>query len=251
MKSIRVIIPFLLLVAVAVAQDTIPAGTVIPIMLSSTIDATRSKPGERIAGRIMQDVPLPSGSRLPARSWVLGHILEVSKPGGATASVSLKFDRVIVRKKEIAVVTDLRAIASMMAVNDAQVPTSPSPDRGTSVYSWTTMQVGGDVVYRGGGSVVGPGSAVVGTPANANGVLAQLGSSTRGNCRGAIEGSGENQALWVFSSSACGAYGFDSLAIGHAGRTAPVGEIVLESPRNVHVPAGSGLLLRVTADSQR
>jgi len=158
----------------------------------------------------------------------------------------VKFDRVVTKKKEIPIVTDLRAIASMMAVSDAQLPTSPSPDRGSSAYTWTTRQVGGDIVYRGGGPVTS-GSLVVGTPANTNGVLAQLSASgrDRANCPDPIEGSSEQQALWVFSSSACGTYGFDDLKIEHAGKTAPTGQVVLESPRTVHIPGGSGLLLRV------
>jgi hypothetical protein len=54
------------------------------------------------------------------------------------------------------------------------------------------------------------------------------------------------QALWLFSPSACGAYGFENLKIAHAGRPNPVGQIILESDKNVRLLAGSGLLLRVT-----
>src|SRR5215470_11899754 len=140
MKSIRIVCLCLLLVTVAAAVDAIPAGTVIPIMLSSTIDAAHNKPGDRILGKVMQNVPLPSGSQIPARSRVLGQVLEVNKASGAASRVIVKFDRVLVKKQEIPVVTDLRAIASMMAVSDAQLPTSPSPDRGSSASTWTTRQ---------------------------------------------------------------------------------------------------------------
>ncbi|HXZ80014.1 MAG TPA: hypothetical protein VEG30_08800 [Terriglobales bacterium] len=243
MKSIRIVSLCLLLMAMAAAADTIPAGTIIPVMLSSTIDTAHNKPGDRIVARVMQDVPLPSGSHIPARSRVLGQVVDVNNTGAASR-VIVKFDRVLIKKKEIPVVTDLRAIASMVAVYDAQIPTNPAPDRGTSAYTWTTRQVGGDVVYRGGGPVTS-GSLVVGTPANGNGVVAQLSTPDGAKCRGSIEGSADKQALWVFSSSACGAYGFDDLKIEHAGRTAPIGKLVLQSSRKVHVPAGSGLLLRV------
>jgi len=92
MKSIRIVSLSLLLMAVALAQNqdtkdenTIPAGTVIPIMLSSTIDAARNKPSDQIVGKVMQQVPLPSGSRIPAGARVLGRVVDVNRASGSTA----------------------------------------------------------------------------------------------------------------------------------------------------------------------
>jgi len=70
-------------------------------------------------------------------------------------------------------------------------------------------------------------------------------------CSGAIN-SDQKNALWVFSTEACGAYGFgDDLIIAHAGRTDPVGEVVLQGRKNVMVRSGSGLLLRVRSGSSQ
>ena len=76
------------------------------------------------------------------------------------------------------------------------------------------------------------------------GVLGKLNSNAP--CRGAIAGNDHPQALWLFSTDACGVYGFSGLSIEHAGRTNPVGNIVLASKAGkLNIMSGSGLLLRV------
>ena len=108
------------------------------------------------------------------------------------------------------------------------------------------MQIGGEAVYRGGGPVRGE-FGNVGRPV-AGGVLARLNANPDRGCRAALDSGDAPQALWVFSSDACGAYGLPHLKIAHAGRTDPVGEITFESTKGqVNVHAGAGLLLR--ADS--
>jgi hypothetical protein len=131
----------------------------------------------------------------------------------------------------------------MMAVEAAQVPES-GPDRGTSENAWTTDQIGGEVVYRGGGPVAN-GVMAVGEPTH-DGVLVHISAKPGSKCRGEVDGNDRLQATWVFSSDACGVYDMPNLEIPHAGRTNPVGEITLASDKgDVNVRAGSGMLLRV------
>ena len=131
----------------------------------------------------------------------------------------------------------------MMAIEEPQIPES-GPDRGTSENAWTTDQIGGEVVYRGGGPVTN-GFRAVGEPTG-KGVLVHVSGKPGTKCRGEFEGNDRLQALWVFSYDACGAFGFADLVIAHAGRTDPVGEITVESDyRDLNVRAGSGMLLRV------
>jgi hypothetical protein len=49
--------------------------------------------------------------------------------------------------------------------------------------------------------------------------------------------------LWLFATTACGAYGFSDLRIVNPGWTAPIGQIVLAAKGDVQVFGGSGLLL--------
>jgi len=113
------------------AQNTIPAGTILPVALNSSLNSRKVKPGQVITARVMQDVPLP-GSTIHAGAKVVGRVIDV-KPanGGSGAQISFRFDTLVVSKRRIPITTNLRAAASMMAVEAAQLPES-GPDRGTS-----------------------------------------------------------------------------------------------------------------------
>jgi hypothetical protein len=226
------------------AQNTIPAGTIVPVALNSSLNSRKVKPGQVITARVMQDVPLSPGSTIHAGAKVIGRVIDVKPANGGTgAQVSFRFDTLVVSKRRIPIIINLRALASMMAVEAAQLPES-GPDRGTSQNAWTTDQIGGEVVYRGGGPVA-DGLRSVGEPTY-GGVLVHVSAKPGSPCRGEIEGNDRLQALWVFSSDACGVYDFADLAIVHAGRTDPVGEITLASAKGeVNIRAGSGMLLRV------
>ena len=222
---------------------TISPGTIIPIRLGS-LSSEKSKPGDAIKARIMQDVPLGNGSKLRAGSKVLGRIIAVTPATTATkATLTLKFDAVVQGKDSVPVLTNLRAMASTLEVEFAQTPTTGPGE--SDVYDWLpTVQVGGEVVYGKGGKVYN-GYRVVGR-ATYDGVLAQVNPDEDATCRGPIEGNDRPQAFWVFSSDACGAYGFPYVTIGHEGRTDPRGEIVLVAEHGpVKIRSGSGMLLRV------
>jgi len=246
MKKIFVVLVYLLAwFVVAWAQATIPAGTVLPAGLSKSLDSGKSKPGQAISARIMQDVPLSQG-RIPAGARLSGHIVRVAPANsGKGTEVTLQFDALRFSHRSIPITTDLRALASMMEVEYAQIP-STGTDRGTPWAWMTTNQIGGEVVYGQGGPVTN-GSRFVGRAAP-GGVLVHLSAKPGSVCR---EESGDNdrlQALWVFSSDACGLYGFRDLEITHAGRTNPAGQIRIASTQGrLHIEGGSGLLLRVIA----
>jgi hypothetical protein len=237
-----------LLVVIAVAfsaqllaQSAVPRGTILPAELNSSLNSRKSRVGEVITARIMQDVPLASGSTIHAGAKLIGHVMAV-KPAsaGTNAEISVRFETLVTGGRSIPVVTDLRAMATMMDISEAQVP-DQGPDRGTSEYNWVTEQIGGE--FRGDG-VIAHGDNVVGYAAP-NGVLVRVSSEPGTRCRGEEDGD-RLQATWVFSSNACGLYGFPEITLAHAGRTNPVGEFTLVANRgNVSVKGGSGMLLRV------
>lgn len=227
------------------AQNMIPNGTILPVKLHSSLNSQKGKVGQEITGSLAQDVPLASGFKIRAGSKLLGHIIAVTGAGKATgAKLAFRFDTLEAAGRSISLTTNLRAIASMMEVHEAQLPKS-GPDRGTSETAWATQQIGNETVYHGGWSVTN-GSEVVGKSLLSGGVLAQVGSHPWTPCRGELDNNDQPQAFWVFASDACGSYGFADLTIAHAGRNEPVGQIVLTSEKGkIDVRGGSGMLLRV------
>jgi len=234
------------------ATLSIPAGTILPVELRSTLSPEKSKPGQAISGRIMQDVPLPAGVRIKAGSKVLGRVVAVTPASaGVPPSISLQFDQLVTAGETIPLATNLRAIAGFMAIDEAQIPTTGAGE--SDVYRWLpTRQIGGDVVY----GVSGP----VGSAENAEdivghsvdgGVLVQVRAKPGTACRGPVAGNSAPQALWVFSADACGVYGLNHLVIAHAGRSAPTGVITLASnSAKFKISGGTGMLLRVNAPTE-
>jgi len=229
---------FLLISTMAVAQQ-VPPGTAVPVMLNTALDASKTRADKRIEGRVMQDVPLSANEKIRERSRISGHIVNVTKPGTHGSSITLKFDVITDGNRTIPITANLLAVASDAAVSDAQSPINVTSDR-DPMSQWTTRQVGGDVVSRAQGKA-GSKSGVMGTWQGGTSVSIRLTPNPKAGCP---EGSGygDEQAVWVFSSDACGAYGLKDLTIDRS-TTAPVGDIILQSPRKISIRGGSGWLL--------
>lgn len=226
--------------AIARAQQ-IPASTVLPVMLHTTLDSRRDKPGKVVSGEIMQTVQVSDGMVIPKGTRLLGHVVSSSGENAAPSRISIVFDQLVLKGRTIAIETHLRALASMGQVFEAQIPTNAIDDYGTSESDWNTIQIGGAGVFRGSGQVVADG-AIVGSTTDYGAVTAKLIPAAKLGCTGESE---HAQALWLFSPWACGAYGFDDVRVAHAGNSAPYGEITLESGRRIRIDGGSGWLLRV------
>ena len=232
----------------AFAQTSIPPGTVLSAELNSSLSFQKSKPGQLVTARVMQDVPISPGQKIRAGTRIVGQVVSVTVAhNNMTAEITFRFDTLQMSHDRVPINTNLRALASAMEVEDAQIPPTGS-DRGTP-WSWTTRTlIGGEVAYGEGGPVA-RGSQIVGR-ALANGVLVRPEANRAEGCSGAVAANDELQALWVFSSDACGVYGIPSVRISHAGWTNPAGLITLASNQNqAEVKRGSGILLQVNATS--
>lgn len=226
----------------------IPAGTILPVILRTTISPGKTKQGQGIRGEIAQDVPLAGGGKIAKGSKIEGEVVQVAPAGnGAGTKISIRFGKIYFRGQIVPVTANLRAIAGFMDVLDAYTPNQAIGEG--DVAQWmTTTQIGGDSVFGIGGPVTSAhdASEVIGTAPMSGGVLVQVSANPLRGCRGPIGDKTAPQALWVFSSDACGVYGLRNVSISQAGRTDPLGTITLDvrAPK-AKIQSGAGLLLRV------
>lgn len=222
-----------------------PVGTVLPVRLNHGLSSKTAKPGQSISARIMQEVPLSNQRKIPEGSKVVGTIVSVQPAtNGINGKISFRFDSMTTNRQSFPLAVSLRALAGFMEVEAAQTPEFTT-GFGTP-YIWAnTRQVGGDEVYGVGGPVTNRCGESVGR-AVFGGVLVHVRAQPESECRGALDAEDRLQALWVFSSDACGVYGIQGVTIAHAGRSEPTGEIQLAAAHgDVLIRGGSAMLLRI------
>jgi hypothetical protein len=222
--------------AAALTAQTIPPGTALPVMLSSTLNAKSARPNQKIEGKLMQQVNLTDGGRLESGSHVTGHVVSASHPKSSDSQIVVQFDQLQDDHQTIPLHVSLRAMASSQNVFQAGLPVdSSSTDESSD--EWVTKQVGGDIVFRGRGYV----SSAAGKVGvwSGRGVWGRLPES--GNCPAGNDN--PQQALWVFSTTACGIYGFEHIKLEQSGATPPMDQIAFSSAKDIDIRGGSGWLL--------
>ena len=155
MRGLKVLVASLLLVASALMAQEIPAGTVIPVMLQTTLDARKARVGQKIdspSHARRSTVFADANSSRRQVGWTRRGSDAAERELQDSAHRSISFDRLLIGGAEIPVTTSLRSLASMMEVFEAQLPTNAIDDYGTTPADWVTVQIGGDVVYRGNGT---------------------------------------------------------------------------------------------------
>ncbi|MGD0445927.1 MAG: hypothetical protein ABSA39_18490 [Edaphobacter sp.] len=218
--------------------QALPAGITLPVQMGRTLRAGRSKPGTVFMVTTTQRVPVTQDSYLNRGAKVRGEIVASSAGDGTAAHPSvltIRFTQLSYRGQTVPLVTRAVAAANLMYVDDTFMPTMGVADRGNNSASWTTRQVGGDVVARTGwvADVVGSGLRTVGN-ADYYGVYSLPVKLSDG---GVVP-----QAMGVFSTTANGLYGYDT----GARLESPDGLITITNPeKRAVIRNGDNLLLEV------
>ena len=254
MQSSLIVAAILLSAAGALlhAQERIPVGTVVAIVLDQPIDSRTVKPGQRVVGSIGQDVPLENKRGIRAGSKVFGEVTQVQN-GDGVATLGIRFGRIEAGKEQLPISSQARAMANPLLVSSAGTPTNFY--LGASRSALNTLQIGDDVVYGTDGPVENARGEVVGKSVP-GGVLVTVSNRPGSHCEG-MPLSRRPQPTWVFAASACGVFGFSRSQLVN-GKDANAGEILItrrnkheQMPTNVKLPQGTAFLLAISEAPER
>ncbi len=246
---LQTVVPAILLAAAVSTSSShgqsLQSGTTLPARLQNTLSSEKDQLGKTCALKMTQDIPVNGQAIIPRGVTLTGHVAATQsiKAGAQNSRITLQFDKLRFSHQGIPVVVGLRAMASVVEVRYAGIPTN-SDDNSAS---WTTRQIGGDVVYRGGGPVTTIWGEVVGKPVS-DGVFGRLIAPRDGPLPGNLhcESDDSPHALGVFASTACGLYGFTHFTMERDGFEQPKGQITfVSSSKFIKISAGSQLLLEI------
>ncbi len=235
-KSHGLLLPLLLFAgefsAVSLSAQSLPPGTALPVRFTHTMEAGKVKSGDAVIAKTMQLVRLPDGQILPRGIEVVGHVAE-SRPfifdpepyaTQRPSYISVHFDRIAAQGVDIPLNVSIRALANTIAAYDASTPhyLDETDSKGTMV------QIGGDQFSPVGKELMSLDGNIVGYIRD-HGVFARLISNTYVSQYASFHCRSTNteQSVAIFSPSACGLYGFDSIYMTDNGRDS--GSFRLES----------------------
>ncbi|MHB8302478.1 MAG: hypothetical protein ACYDC6_06515 [Acidobacteriaceae bacterium] len=243
--------PFLLLLAIsprAIGQSSpqpLPNGTAIPIAFTRTIDAGKARPGDPVLAKTMQIVLYGPTESIPKGSKVIGHVVEAKAfvDQDEPSTIEIQFDKIEYKQQTTPFRASVRALANVMDVAAATRPTDASdmdPSRAFTLVGGDQEMPGEKQVYSADGDDVGIN--------NRFGIFSRLEPGESINRLGRITCAGipTLQSVAIFSSTACGLYGFPDTFLRLTGNESNNGTIELESNRyTIEVHSGSAALLQV------
>ncbi len=209
----------------------LPPNTALPIVFTNTVDADHVKVGDPVLARTIQVVKLP-GLILPSGTQVHAHVVAVapapkkrnSNQPSDMSELGIQFDQISTSVSSIPLDVYVRAMADPISSLTAIEPfgdTKWDPDS-------TVIQVGGDMLTPSQTDVVSRDGHIAARNIR-GGVFGKL-QAALGNSPDGCDASNSEESLAIFSSSACGLYGFSEVQMKHSGRSDHPSMVMLVSP---------------------
>lgn len=230
---------------------TLPQSTTLPARFSHSVDASKARPGDTVTAKTLQVVLLPGGESLPKGTVIVGHVVAASPFQFDTtpyahqqpSRLSIHFDHVQNGNQSLAVTLSVRALANTIDSRQAASPhfTDETDRPGTMMliggYSFSPLD---KTIQADDGDVIGYNRK--------QGVYARLLQSGYTTPEGAVrcDSTGTEQAIAIFSPSACGIYGFDKMYMPDGGQNGSGTFTLAARGHSVKLYEGSTALLQVT-----
>jgi len=217
--------------APANAPPRVAAGSVIPVQLTKTIDAKKVKTGDRVEGRVTQDMKAQNGEVLvPKDTKVIGHVTEAQArdKDQKESQIGIAFDHAAVKNgPEMQLPMSIQAIVSQESLNpNNNSNNSLNPDKNNSSGNPVSPSPGA------GGMNPGRSGTAANTPPPNPSADAPATTQPASNSHQPITGNTE------------GVVGFSNLKLSN-GANAAEGSVVSSEKNNVKLESGTLMLLRV------
>jgi hypothetical protein len=204
-------------------SSRIAPGSVIPVLLSRTIDAKKVKVGDQVEAKVTQDLKADGEVIIPKDTKVLGHVTQAQARNKEQkeSQVGIAFDHTVTKSGDnLPLSMSIQAIIAPPSQNADGSGGTGSGGQPSSAQAAPSVRSGG----IGGGAVSPPNSPTGGAEESTGGPMP-------GNARPTI--TGETQ----------GVVGISNLNLSIAGATQ--GSVVSSDKNNVKLESGTLMLLRV------
>jgi hypothetical protein len=213
----------------------IAPGSVIPALLTKTVDAKKAKQGDQVVAKVPQDLPSTSGQVLvPKDSKVVGHVTQVQARSKEQkeSQLAIAFDRVEMKNGE--------QMQLPMSIQAVIAPPNRNPgsagNAGTANEPPAASPSAGTGAPTGAGARGGMGQNPSGSPSGAEASGgAPSGNEPTANARPQITGETK------------GVVGIPNLTLSAAPDTTQ-GSVITSEKNNVKLEDGTFLLLKVSSD---
>jgi hypothetical protein len=210
-------------------------GTAFNASLEDTLDTRKTKAGDIVTAEASEDVSYQRCVIFPKGTKITGHVVRVTSGGHGSAgsAIFIQFDKATVKEQEVILNAGIQALA-VGAV-------SPMPSATPKTKSAAPQAV--PVVEDGSGSVASSDAVVVST------IYQEQRNSLRAPLAPSPASEGEFTSDGLFSPGSKGSFGRPDLKVYTPTSEGSHGTVLLSSKKNMHLDAGTHLLLVVQPPS--
>jgi hypothetical protein len=234
------------------SSASLSSGTKIDATLAGSLDARKSKAGDRVEARTAQDVKQDGKVVLKKGTTLIGHVTQAQAHTSeqTQSQLGIAFDHAMMNGQAVPFNATIQALAASQSSAAAAVGSDDV------MMSGGTMGAASGAAHGGGGLVGGVGSTAggaVGTVVNTASSVGSISGNAAGTVNAATHSAGAVGGLTSagrLSSNSSGVFGLQGLSINSATSNATQGSLIVSPVRTIHLDSGTQMLLSVTGQAQ-